>query len=115
MLKIASQMEAMWRLFGEMDESVSFRRALFQDDGGLFDVSIGQRTPFAKTLPFAHHCIFETFNVRFRATLNPPESATLVKGFGRCLAYESLQGTNVGCCGLALWGFRRDAWDGGVF
>jgi len=77
MLKIASQMEAMWRLFGEMDESVSFRRALLQDDGGLFDVSIGQRTPFAKTLPFAHHCIFETFNVRFRATLNPPESATL--------------------------------------
>jgi hypothetical protein len=28
-LKIASQMEAMWRLFGEMDERWSFIRALF--------------------------------------------------------------------------------------
>jgi hypothetical protein len=32
-VKIATQMEVMWRLFGEMDERWSFVRVLFQDSG----------------------------------------------------------------------------------
>jgi hypothetical protein len=76
MLKIASQMELMWRLFGEMDESVGFRRALFRGGGGWFDVSIGQRTQLAKILSVAHHCIFEIFDVLFRLPSNPLQSST---------------------------------------